>query len=503
MKQCKYCQAELAENGTFCPVCGMNNAEADAVEETAAVEETTTLEETAAVEEITTLEETVPAGEAPAQKGKATPGKIAIAVVAVVVLAAMLIGLLAGGMNTQKAPAETLEENSASAETSGETVPPATIPADGNPDDETCKGTYTASDQDVIANADTVVATMGEYQLTNGELQVYYWLEVQAFMNNYGMYAYYYGLDYTQPLDMQVCYLSDKQGSWQQFFLASALQTWQNYQAMYCEAEANDFQLSEEDLAYLAKAEQNLSEQAAENGFDSSEAFLAYNVGAGADLADYFHFNEIYYKGYQYYTQLCDAIELTDQEIEDYYTANEAAFTEQGVTKDAKYVDVRHILIMPEGGTTDENGVTTYSDEEWAAAQQKAQEILDLYLAGDKTEASFGELANAHTQDGNDANMDGQPDGGLYTGVVKGQMVEPFENWCFDEGRIIGDTGLVQTTYGWHVMYFAGSEPIWITKSESALLGERITAMIEEINAKHPGEVDYSSILLGYVNMGA
>ena len=486
MKECKYCGAELAENGTFCPVCGKDNSE------------------NAAVEEAVVVEEAAPVEEAPVQKGKATPGKIAAAVVAVILLAALLIGLLAGGMGTVVDVEETVEASSETVETTQETEPPATHPADGNPDDATCKGTYTASDEEVIANADTVVATMGDYQLTNGELQVYYWLEVQSFLNNYGTYAYYFGLDYTQPLDMQLCYLSETASqSWQQFFLASALQTWHNYQAMYAEADINGFQLSQEDLEELANMEQTLEEQAVNSGFADAKALLTYNVGAGAEIADYIHFNEVYYKGYQYYSQLCDAIEITDQEIEDYFAANEASFTEQGVTKDDKYVDVRHILIMPEGGTTDENGVTTYSDEEWAAAQQKAQEILDAYLAGERTEESFGELANEHTQDGNDANYDGVPDGGLYTGVVKGQMVEPFENWCFDDGRIIGDTGLVQTTYGWHVMFFAGSEPVWISQSESALLGEKISAMIDEINEKHPIQVDYTKILLGFVDMGA
>ena len=486
MKECRYCGAALAENGTFCPVCGKSNE--------------ITMEELKIQEEA--FEKEMLQEETPAKK--ATPGKVAVAVVAVILLAAILIGLLAGGMGGVQ-PQNTVpsEEAPAATETSEETAPPATIPADGNPDDETCKGTYTASDEEVIANAATVVATMGDRQLTNSELQVYYWLEVQSFLNNYGTYAYYYGLDYTQPLDTQVCYLSDKMGTWQQFFLASALQTWQNYQAMYNEAEVNDFQLSEEDLAELANMEQGLQEQAQTYGFADVKELLAYNVGAGAEVEDYIHFNEVYYKGYRYYSQLCDAIEVTDQEIEEYFSANEATLAEQGVTKDSKYVDVRHILIMPEGGTTDENGTTTYSDAEWAAAQQKAQEILDLYLAGDRTEESFGELANQHTQDGNDANYDGVPDGGLYTGVVKGQMVEPFENWCFDEGRILGDTGLVQTVYGWHVMYFAGSEPMWISQCESAVLGQKITAMIDAINAKNPIQVDYASILLGYVNMGA
>lgn len=488
MKQCKYCQAELAENGSFCPVCGKNNDE----------ELEQLLAEEAAPVESASAEET-----APQEKPKATPGKIAAAVVAVIVLAAMLIGLLAGSFGAAGKPQETVPESTAAPE---ETVPvtEATIPADGNPDDETCKGTYTASDEEVIANANTVVATMGDYQLTNADLQVYYWLEVQSFLSNYGSYAYYFGLDYTQPLDMQVCYLNETvQESWQQFFLASALHTWQNYQAMYAEAEANGFQLSQEDLDELANMEQSLEEQAAGSGFENAKAMLEYNVGAGATIADYIKFNQVYYKGYQYYSQLCDAIEITDAEVEAHFQSNEAAFAEQGVNKEDRYVDVRHILIMPEGGTTDENGVTTYSDEEWAAAQQKAQEILDQWLAGDKSEDSFAELANQNTQDGNDANYDGIPDGGLYTNVVKGQMVEPFENWCFDETRTAGDTGLVQTTYGWHVMYFVGSEPVWESYAENDLLGQRITTLIEEITAKYPMTVDYSSILLGYVDMSA
>ena len=70
----------------------------------------------------------------------------------------------------------------------------ATVPADGNPDDQTCKGTYTVSDEEVIANKDTVVATVGEHTLTNGQLQVLYWMQVQSFLSSeYGNYMLYYG----------------------------------------------------------------------------------------------------------------------------------------------------------------------------------------------------------------------------------------------------------------------------------------------------------------------
>ena len=490
MKHCKYCQAELAENGAFCPVCGKNNAEDAAAEETVQTEEAVITEAPAAEETapVETVEETTQT-EAPAQKPKISANRIALAVVAIVVLAAMLIALLAGGLGGKT------EESTA------ETEVVATVPADGNPDDETCKGTYTASNEEVIANADTVVATMGDNVLTNAELQVYYWLEVQSFLSSYGYYISAFGLNTTQDLDTQICIMTENNATWQQFFLMCALQSWQNYQVMYAEAEENAFVLSDEDQEYLDNLQQSLEEQAVSYGFESVAAMLEFNVGAGADMEDYIRFNNVYYKGYQYYCHLYDGIELTEEAVEAYYLENQASYEESGITQDDKYVDVRHILIMPEGGTTDESGNTTYSDEEWAACEAAAQAILDEWLAGEATEDSFAELANQYTDDGNDADYDGEPDGGLYTDVYEGQMVTNFNDWCFDEARQVGDYGLVQTNYGYHVMYFVGSEPVWKTYAENDLLTETLNTMMDEIIAKYPMTVDYSAISLGYVDI--
>ena len=114
-------------------------------------------------------------------------------------------------------------------------------------------------------------------------------------------------------------------------------------------------------------------------------------------------------------------------------------------------VNVRHILIKFEGGTTDSTtGTTTYSDEEKEAAKQKAEEILDEWMSGDATEDSFAALANEKSDDG-----DGTT-GGLYENVYPGQMVSSFNDWCFDESRQTGNTGIIESQYGYHVMYFVG-----------------------------------------------
>ena len=113
--------------------------------------------------------------------------------------------------------------------------------------------------------------------------------------------------------------------------------------------------------------------------------------------------------------------------------------------------NVRHILVAFEGGTTDSTtGTVTYSDVEKAAAREAAEEILAQWKAGEATEESFAALANEKSADG-----DGTT-GGLYEEIYPGQMVAAFEDWCFDAHEI-GDTGIVETEYGYHVMYFPGA----------------------------------------------
>ena len=110
-------------------------------------------------------------------------------------------------------------------------------------------------------------------------------------------------------------------------------------------------------------------------------------------------------------------------------------------TNDYLLPNVRHILISV-SDTSDESAM-----EE---ARAKADEILAEFDAGDKTAASFGELAKEYTDDSNG------DEGGLYENIMPGQMVTEFNDWCFDESRQPGDTGIVETSYGVHVMYFDG-----------------------------------------------
>ena len=117
--------------------------------------------------------------------------------------------------------------------------------------------------------------------------------------------------------------------------------------------------------------------------------------------------------------------------------------------------NVRHILAKFEGGTANETGATVYSDEEKAAAKAEAEELLNQWKSGEATEDSFAQLAAEKTDDTASAE-----NGGLYEDVYPGQMVSAFESWCYDSARKSGDTGIVETEYGYHVMYFVGDSDL-------------------------------------------
>ena len=201
--------------------------------------------------------------------------------------------------------------------------------------------------------------------------------------------------------------------------------------------------------------------------------------------------------GNKYYDAEYAKLSYTQEDLEAFFTKNEEMYSQSGITKDGKYVNVRHILFVPEGGTADEaTGQTTYSEEEWAACQTKAEDVLNMWLAGAQNEESFAALATAMTQD-----PGSQQTGGLYENVAQGQMVPEFDVWCFDEARQTGDHGIVKTTYGYHLMYFVSSTPIWEHYAKQDLMTEKTNAMLDELVKQYPMEVAYGDISLGNVNL--
>lgn len=128
-----------------------------------------------------------------------------------------------------------------------------------------------------------------------------------------------------------------------------------------------------------------------------------------------------------------------------------------------------------------------------AQAKSQADSLYQAWKDGAATEDSFAELANEQSADpGSNTN------GGLYEQVYKGQMVASFNDWCFDESRQKGDTGIVETDYGYHIMYFVGQDdPYWQVQVENALRTQDYNTWYEEVTSGY--EATTSKLGLQYV----
>ncbi len=147
-------------------------------------------------------------------------------------------------------------------------------------------------------------------------------------------------------------------------------------------------------------------------------------------------------------------------------------------------VNVRHILITPNGSNSDTEAAK-------AEAKEKAETLLQQWKDGEATEASFAALATESTADPGSAAT-----GGLYENIRRGQMVQAFNDWCFDASRQAGDTGIVETSYGYHIMYFVSTgDTAWkvMAREEKAQedVDAYVAALVDGLEAKELSGMKY------------
>ena len=159
-----------------------------------------------------------------------------------------------------------------------------------------------------------------------------------------------------------------------------------------------------------------------------------------------------------------DVLEVSDN----YYVA----VFHKRYLEDSDTVSVRHILVTPEAGTktSDDEGYDEEQEQLKAAARSKAEEILAEWKAGEATEDSFIQLAMEKSDDGS------KYTGGLISDIsVDSSLVDSFKDWALDSSRKAGDTDVVDSTYGSHVMYFVGTGlPVWKASVVSTLRSDDV-----------------------------
>ena len=131
------------------------------------------------------------------------------------------------------------------------------------------------------------------------------------------------------------------------------------------------------------------------------------------------------------------------------------------------------------------------------AAKAEADGYLKQWQEGEATEDTFIALVKEHTDDSS------AETGGLYEDIHPySSYVENFLKWSIDPNREKGDAEVIETEYGYHVMYYVGDDElsyrdVLITSDMAAVEQETwYNGLIEPITATVG---DLSKIELGLI----
>lgn len=388
----------------------------------------------------------------------------------------------------------------------------ATVPMDGNPEDVTCKGLYTAVPEEI--DRDAVVARAGDAELTNGELAVWY----HGAVAQYRQEGHEEAPDFEADLATQVCQVDSSVNSWEQYFLRQALENWHKVQALKAasgedtiitdpyynpvEGELEQYMTgmpatevlygyhefyrpNSMHQAYLDDIPEMLENMAKDKGYGNAKAMA--EKAFGAELSVLETVAESYNYSYMYFTEL--SYRETEEE-------------EASAAAGERYVDIRHILLVPQsvtdrkGNVTDpvtvaQDGTVTCSEEIWKKNEARVKKVLKEWKKEGQSEPGFRELAYQYSDE--KASFE---NGGIYRQLRKGQLIKELDDWCFDTTRQAGDSTTIRTAYGDHILYFAGSVSAADVRKEQERKAQNQQTLIGQLCNRFPVEVDYGAIRL-------
>lgn len=405
----------------------------------------------------------------------------------------------------------------------------------------------------------TTAATIGEHKLTPAMVNYFSTDAYSSFAENYSSYLSLF-FDTNTALSQQT-YNEETGESWADYFISTGLTNATSVYAIYDEAIANGFALTEDQEASIQSQLDQLNSAATIYNHSNLNAFLVAQYGSGCNEKSYTEYLRINTIAQAYASSIADGLTCTDEEIDAeyaanadnydgvtfrYFTFNSSRYTEttdseteltdeekqaqsdkamadakaaaeemlskitdeqsfinlslENATEDEAetYADASATLrtdiskssaptaladwlfdaARVEGDTTVVEASTGYqvayfvsrqdhdvltknvrhilikteddaTSEDIAAAQATAEDVLARYRSGEQTEDAFAALSEELLNDGTASEATGY-------NVHPNQMVKTFEDWCYDESRQPGDTAVIQSEYGFHVMYFVG-----------------------------------------------
>lgn len=235
-------------------------------------------------------------------------------------------------------------------------------------------------------------------------------------------------------------------------------------------AKRDNFGLPQQDIDNIAKSIEDFIKE--EGNGDKEKAEKVMQEKNGVTLDEYRRMYEEYTLAYfNYSSSYPYKIEIDESDIIKEFEDNKDKYNK---------VVVRHILIS----TQDEATGEPLAEEKIAEKKKLAEEVLNKAKSGEDFEA----LVKQYSEDKGSIEQ-----GGEYV-FGRGQMVTEFENWSFSAKE--GDMGIVQTSYGFHIINFIRKANYEDQKLEikSALQKQKFAENIEGIKQKFPLMINQKEI---------
>ncbi len=288
---------------------------------------------------------------------------------------------------------------------------------------------------------------IGDHKIDRAEFDYYSKTSYNNFINSYGSYASYFGLDTSKSLDSQ--YYTEKL-TWQDYFDEQAVDSMKSIYALYDTGKAAGYDY---DPSKTVKEEiDSIKSQAEENKQDADEYVKSlFGDYATLDKVESYMMTSDYASSY--YDKIDKETKVSDDEVNDYYKSHKDEYDEVNYL----ICDIKADVPETEAETEAETAAAetaaqteTLSESESVAESEKESE--QTKKAMDKAKAKANEMLSAVTDEksfkdvykkyAEDASSDPLHEGERSSAISNSEVSE----WLFDSDRKAGDKTVIEDT---------------------------------------------------------
>lgn len=308
---------------------------------------------------------------------------------------------------------------------------------------------YRSLDALTVENTEVTVGDItipaGERSFSVAECNYVYNMQYVSFVNSYGSYASYFGLDTSAPLDEQTCSMTTEDKgedyTWDDYFRDATESTLSQLAAFEAYAKVNNITLTDEDLAEVEETIDAIEEAAETNNYASASKFLAANYGKGC--------NEAVARGILELEVLASKVQTTITDAET-YTADELTAKYDSVKDSYDKFTYSYYLVaaeVPEHEHSEDEDEHSHepTDEAKAAAKQVAEDILKQVDDG----TALADAAKALVEG---AEITEQ------SALVGSSVESDIAEWLKSADRVAGDTTVIDASSGSYVVVFTARD---------------------------------------------